>query len=249
MTHSKSVIFVGLLSGLLLNCGGKATPEPESAPPPAEPAAEAPPPAEAPAAAAEAPKEEEKKEAAPPAEPAPEKLSDEQIAMFTTNANTAEIDQAKLAQKKAKNAKVKKFAAMMIADHTKAKNKGDALVKKLKITPAESATASMVKTDSDRAIESLKNAAAGDFDKAYIEGQIEAHKKVLEAFDKQVLPNVQNADLKKDLEEFKPKIEAHLKEAQDIQAALAAEPAPEAKPTAEKASAGSAGGTAAPAKK
>ena len=49
--------------------------------------------------------------------PAP-RLSQSQIAMVTELANTAEIEQGKLAQAKAKSAAVKKFAAMMQKDHT-----------------------------------------------------------------------------------------------------------------------------------
>ena len=60
-----------------------------------------------------------------PAAAVPEKqtMTDEQIAAMTDAANTAEIDQAKIAQKNAKNQRVKKFAAMMITDHTQAKQK------------------------------------------------------------------------------------------------------------------------------
>ena len=57
------------------------------------------------------------------AAPKVEALSDEQIAAITDAANTAEIEQAKLAESKSKDAGVKRFAAMMIAHHGAAKQK------------------------------------------------------------------------------------------------------------------------------
>lgn len=246
MPRSKSMYLVAsLLSAAFVQCGGDATPEPENAPPPpAEPAAAAPPPAEgakaeAPGAAAEE-KTAEKTEAAPKAEP----LTDEQIAMVTDAANTAEVDLAKLAQKNGKNPKVKKFAGMMISDHTQAKQKVGKLVTKLKITPAESKLSGDLKSDAESQTSKLKELKGADFDKAYIDGQVDAHRKVLDAFNNDLIPNAKDAGLKTLLEEIKPKIEAHLKEAQDIQSALASAPEPAgAKAGTPGASSGAAPGT------
>src|ERR1041384_5722350 len=54
-------------------------------------------------------------------------LSDPQIAMITENVNTAEIEQARIAQSKSKNEQVRGFAAMMIEHHGRAKTEQQAL--------------------------------------------------------------------------------------------------------------------------
>jgi putative membrane protein len=180
------------------------------APPPAAPAAQS---AETASAAPTTPEP-------PKAEP----LTDEQIVKITEAVNLAEIDQAKLAQKKSKNAKVKKFAAQMIAEHNQAKNKGAAWVKKAKITPADSTVGSDLSSKSMQQLESLKGVET-DFDKTYIDGQVQAHQEVLSLLDTALIPAAQAADLKKQLEDTRAMVDKHLTHAKEIQAALAAAPA------------------------
>lgn len=140
-------------------------------------------------------------------------LSDEQIAAITDAANGAEIEQAKLAEIKSKNPDVKKFAAMMIKHHGEAKAKQA----KLKIQTAESSDSTALKTDASTTLDALKKSSGKDFDKAYIEAQVDGHRKVLDTINEKLLPAVKNSDLKAYLEEIKPRVEAHLKEATDLQ--------------------------------
>ena len=249
MTAQRASLIV-LASALALGlaaCGGDPPPPPEAPvapePPPATPAPEpAPAPAPEPAPAASP---------APAPPPAPPALTDEQIFAVTAAADTGEVDQAKLAQTKAKDAKVKKFAAMMVQHHGEAKKKNEALAKKLKITAAESDTSKALVAESQKLIESWKELKGPDFDKAYIDAQVKEHQTVLDTIDKQILPNAKNAELKAAVEAFRPKVEAHLKEATEIQKALAAAPAPAAgaTPGGAPSAAPAAGAAPAPAKK
>jgi len=228
MAHVKPMyLIVGLLSAALVHCGGgEATPEPATPATPPETAA--PPASEAPPAAAPAEGAAGESAASAPAEaaaPKPEPLTDEQILAVADAANSGEIDMAKVAQKKAKNAKVKKFAGMMVSDHNSAKGKVTKLTAKLKLKPADNTLASTLKCDSTSTIEKLNAATGADFDKAYMDSQVDGHKKVLDAMDTQLIPNAKNEELKKLLDELRPKFEAHLKEAQEIQTALASAPA------------------------
>jgi putative membrane protein len=157
-----------------------------------------------------------------PAEPASERqaLSDEQIAAITDAANDAEIEQAKLAQKSARNPRVKKFAAMMIKDHTQAKQKQKKLFNELSMAPSESPMSAQLKSDSQQKLEDLKAVKGADFDRAYMDAQVDAHQKVLDALDNQLIPETDNQELKALLNEIRPKVAAHLAEARDIQQAL-----------------------------
>src|SRR5262245_12800460 len=62
-----------------------------------------------------------------PAPPAPAGPSDAEIADIVLTANTIDIDAAKLAKDQSKNAEVKKFAALMIKDHTASNDSAKAL--------------------------------------------------------------------------------------------------------------------------
>jgi putative membrane protein len=224
--QAAAYLIVGSLAVFGVHCGGEQTHASQTAPlPPAEPM-----PAEpnmTPASRAtpqeemSPPPAETQAEPAQP-EPAAEKqaLSDEQIAAVTDAANEAEVEQAKIAQKNAKNPRVKKFAAMMIKDHTQAKQKQKKLLGKIDITPADSSMSTQLESDSQQKLEDLKAVKGADFDRAYMDAQVDAHQKVLDAFDNQLIPEADNAEFKALLSEIRPKIAAHLAEAKDIQQAL-----------------------------
>jgi len=216
MIRSTRTIAVLALSALaFIQCGGDKKPaEAPETMPSAEPPPEPSPLVDAGAAQAVAPDKAQTKaddEAAAP--PKAEPLSDEQIAAVTDAANSAEIEQAKLAESKSKDAGVKRFAAMMIAHHGAAKAKQA----KLKLKPAESSVSTGLQADAASTLDSLKTSKGKDFDKAYIAAQVDGHQKVLDTINDKLLPSVKNADLKAYLEEIKPRVEQHLKEAKQLQ--------------------------------
>lgn len=160
-------------------------------------------------------------DAATPAAEVP-KLTDGEIAAIVKAANTSELDAAKLAKSRAKNKHVKDFAAMMVKDHTDMIKSGDAVLKKAGIEAKDNEISAHMTDEAKTTLESLKGAAKGnDFDRAYIDAQVNAHTQVLDAIDKTLMPNVQSADLKAELERARPKVEAHLGQAKEIQAMLA----------------------------
>jgi putative membrane protein len=163
--------------------------------------------------------------AAPAAEPAPasppakEALSEAQVAMIADLANTAEVEQGKLAQGKARAPGVKKFADMMVKHHGEAKTEQAKLFKKLNLTPADSPTAAALKAQGEKTVDTLRKTDAAGFDAAYVSSQVDGHQKVLEALDSQLLPAAKTPELAEGLRKMKATVEAHLKEAQSLQAA------------------------------
>jgi len=151
----------------------------------------------------------------------PPRLSENQVAMLTTLANNSEIDQAKLAQSKAKSPSVKKFADMMVREHTEAKNEQAKLYKRLNLTAAQSQDATALKDSADRTLASLRAASGQAFDVAYIDAQVDAHQKVLDTIDTDLLPAAARQELIDDLKKMRTVVDAHLKEAKSLQAELA----------------------------
>ena len=109
---------------------------------------------------------------------------------------------------------------MMIKDHTAAKQKQKKVLGKLEIKPADNSMSTQLKSDSDQKLEDLKAVKGADFDRAYMDAQVDAHQKVLDAFDNQLIPETDNEEFKTLLNEIRPKIAAHLAEAKEIQQAL-----------------------------
>lgn len=146
----------------------------------------------------------------------PEVLTDEQIAKITDDANSGEIDQAKLAKDKAKDPRVKAFAERMIKHHGEAKDKQA----KLNLKTDSSATARKLENDATVTLSTLKSAPNDAFDRDYINDQVMEHQQVLDTVNNQLLPQVKNADLKSYLTDMKSTVEMHLKAAKDLQAKL-----------------------------
>lgn len=146
--------------------------------------------------------------------------TDPQIAMIAVTADSVDIDAGKLAAKKTSNPKIKKFAQLMVTDHTSVNKKATALVKKLNVTPEESDTSRSLKSDGDKNLEKLRGLSGAEFDKAYIDNEVTYHEAVIKAVTETLIPNTKNAELKKLLESAGPVFTSHLKHAKEVQASL-----------------------------
>ena len=143
--------------------------------------------------------------------------TDGQILAFAVVANKGEIAEAKLATTKATNAKVKAFARQMLTDHTAMLNEGTTFAKKNNITP-DSTKNDVVDLQKD-AIDEMKDletkAKGADWDKEFVDKEIDGHKKVLDK-----LQSAQNAttnqQLKDMLTKATAKVQEHLTKAQAI---------------------------------
>jgi putative membrane protein len=153
-------------------------------------------------------------------QPMASQLTDPQIAAITDAANKGEIEQAKLAVRKAKDPQVKQYAQMMIDQHGAEQKKEQQLATTLSLQPETTQMSTQLQTDSQSAISSLSSQSGADFDKAYIDLQVKEHKDVLDAIDNKLIPNAKNAQLKQALEAFRPKVQGHLQKAQEIQQKL-----------------------------
>lgn len=142
-------------------------------------------------------------------------LEDAQIAAISDAANGGEVEQAKLALMKAKNPRVKKFAQLMIQHHGQAKVDQEKLVKRLKLSPLENDVSTQLREDALAQIAVLQGEKQ-NFDRIYIHAQVEAHQKVLELLDKTLIPSTKDPELLALLQKMRPKVEAHLTEAREI---------------------------------
>jgi putative membrane protein len=151
-------------------------------------------------------------------------LTDAQIAGITGAAHKGEIEQAKLAKKQSKNAKVKAFANQMIKQHTSAEKMEAAVATKAGITPADSDTSTSLTQMSADTVTKLQGLKGKEFDKAYVQAQVEAHTKVLDTIDNVLIPAAQNADLKAQLQKERPIVAAHLEHAKKLADSMGASP-------------------------
>jgi putative membrane protein len=143
--------------------------------------------------------------------------TDGQILAFAAAANRGEIAEGKLAETKATNAKVKAFARQIVTDHTAMLSEGNSFAKKNNITPdSTKSDVQDLQKDATSELQDLNSKAKGaDWDKNFVDKEIDGHKKVLEK-----LQNAQNgttnAQLKEMLTKAATKVQQHLDKAQAL---------------------------------
>ena len=147
-------------------------------------------------------------------------LTDAEIAHIVVTANDVDIEAGNLAKKKAGQEDVHAYAHRMIADHTDVNKKAKDLAKKLNLTPKDNPISQSLKADGKKNLDKLKDLSGKEFDKAYIDGEIALHEKVINVADNKLVPNVKNNDLKALLVEVRPALVSHLEHAQKIKGML-----------------------------
>lgn len=146
-------------------------------------------------------------------------LTDPNIVFILHAANAADSARGKLAESKGTSADVKSFGKLMVGEHHSLNMQGDALAKKLNVTPvapANDQSEAQAKMEMDSLTALAKGAA---WDKAYIAYEIGYHQAVKDIATK-ALAQAQNAELKALITKAAPIIQAHLDKAQAIQTKL-----------------------------
>ena len=142
--------------------------------------------------------------------------TDANIAALLDEANMADSAAGALAATKGTSSAVRDFGRRMTRDHHTLRAQGEALAKKLKVTPTPPAGDNLV-TDAQKNMDNLNSTAKGkDFDKAYIDSEVDAHKKVLDLATK-AMDQAQSTELKNLIQKAAPVIKGHLDLAESIQ--------------------------------
>jgi putative membrane protein len=145
--------------------------------------------------------------------------TDANIFALLDEANAADSSEGAIAATKGTSAAVRNFGKLMVSDHHKLRVQGEALAKKLKVTPTPPSDDTIV-ADAQKEMDNLNSTAKGkDFDKAYIDGQVDDHKKVLDLAVK-AMAQAQSTELKNLIQKATPTIQSHLDKAEAIQKTL-----------------------------
>jgi len=96
-----------------------------------------------------------------------------------------------------------------------------ALVTRLKVTPQDNPTSQNLKAGGAKNIAKLEELKGAAFDKAYIDNEVTYHQAVIDAIDKTLIPNAQNAELRALLVKVRPAFVAQMEHAKMIQSSLA----------------------------
>ncbi len=145
--------------------------------------------------------------------------TDPNIVALLDEANMADSSAGAVAATKGTASAVRDFGKRMMRDHHQLRAQGQALAKKLKITPAAPSD-DPVTPAGQKEMDTLNSTAKGkDFDKAYIDAEVDVHKAVLDIATK-AAGQTQNAELKNLIQKAAPVIKGHLDKAESIQKTL-----------------------------
>ncbi len=145
-----------------------------------------------------------------------ERISDANIAAIVVAANNADISYANIALNKAVSAEVKAFAQRMLSDHGGVNKAAVDLVTKLGVTPVESSISLDMRDKSEVIRDRLREKDGADFDREYIDNEIEYHEGLLKAIDETLIPSASNGELRDLLRNTRPAVAAHLEHAKRL---------------------------------
>ena len=139
-------------------------------------------------------------------------LSTSDVTFINTAATSGveEVQFAELAETKATTPAIRNFASLMVKDHTAANEKLTALATRKQFTPPTS-----MDTMHENAYDTLKNSKGRAFNKAYLDGQVQDHMQVVQAF-KDEAQSGTDPDVKAFAQELLPTLEHHLALAQRL---------------------------------
>ena len=140
-------------------------------------------------------------------------LDDPTIVAIFDAANTWDIETGKLAEEKGTTKDIREFGAMLAHDHTMVRQQGRDLAKKLGVTPTPPKDFAMAK-DHEAAMKELRAAKGKEFDRAFLQHEVNFHKAVIDAVNQTLLPAIQNQQLKDLVTRVAPAFQAHMMAAQ-----------------------------------
>jgi putative membrane protein len=119
-----------------------------------------------------------------------------------------EVEAGKLAQTKATDESVKKYAGMMVEHHSKANEELTTLAKSFNLE-----VPTQLPDDKRDKMQELRDEEADDFDEKYIEMMIDAHQDAVDLFEKQMKRNDDDPQLQQWASKTVPTLRTHLEEA------------------------------------
>jgi putative membrane protein len=135
-------------------------------------------------------------------------------------ANQGEVDQGNAAASRATNADVRAFAQMMVTDHTTALAAVRDTSSRAELTPLDNDTTAALQRGSRETITNLNTYSGADFDRTYMQSQVDLHQWLLNQLDRVLIPTTRNRDLRSLLETQRTSVAAHLEQARQIRGRL-----------------------------
>lgn len=139
---------------------------------------------------------------------------DQHFMMAAAKGNRAEVQLGQMMVSKATDPNVKKFAQMMVDDHTKALNQLQQIAQNKNITLPDG-----LPDDAKDLQDKINNESGKQLDKDYMDAMVQDHQKDVQDF-QDASKSAQDKDIKQWAGKMVPKLEQHLKKAEQVNSKL-----------------------------
>ena len=146
-------------------------------------------------------------------------MTDVDIASIVLAANSADSASGALAASRARNAAVRSYGQQMVRDHGQLNQRVKALATRLNVTPVDNDKVREMREDAEEKRRDLAAKQANDFDKDYMDYEVEAHENALRVLDG-AIPAADNPDLRQLLTQARATVQSHLDQARQIRGTL-----------------------------
>ena len=127
-------------------------------------------------------------------------INDAEIAHIAYTAGQIDVEAARQALERSRNAEVRAFAETMVRDHQAVNAQALALLQRLGVTPQAHATSAALTGQAATERRRLATLDGATFDRAYAENEVGFHRTVNEALRSTLIPSAHNGELKTLLE-------------------------------------------------
>lgn len=155
-----------------------------------------------------------------PAKPAGQTFLSGEILHTLHTVNNGEIKQAGQALQKSENPHVLYLAQLIVQDHMAMNQRIAAIAQANSARLEQSVLSRSLETQSNDALEAGARLTGRAFDCRFLQTQIDQHALTLKTMREQLLPNTTAAEIKELMTASAPRIEHHMKLAQDYQTGL-----------------------------
>jgi putative membrane protein len=104
----------------------------------------------------------------------------------------------------------------MVAEHSAALTRGQAIFASIGITPTQNATSNFLAQMNQQAVAQLSSLTGAQFDLAYMQTQVMMHQTVLTTIQQVLLPSARTPQMRNFLQVQAAEVQGHLVEAQQI---------------------------------
>lgn len=155
---------------------------------------------------------------------ASEPMGSGEILQVLHTINDGEIKQAQLALQKSDDPQVQSTARMIIEDHSASNERITALTDTTGANLKPSPLSQGIQKQASKIEDELTGLSGAEFDRTYLQKQVELHEVALDTVRTELLPNARDPRVRRLLSETTPKLERHQQEAEESYASISQRP-------------------------